>query len=233
MSQPRVYCSRAAQSCALTDKGEKRKTVGQRLSIYLHVQPAWNVASKSSFYLVGAPVIPLLTYLLNFLLLSVASVNLVPPLWTGVPTPSAPADRQDPLPIFRPRQCFHAELGLRRLSGACPLAKLQDSRAPRARRQPCRRSVRAQRRQKDAPPQQMLRTVLRHCQGPLRLCSLLLYLPALIGAVEPGLAWSSTEFARSQGVPASPPRILCVCVLLTACHRGALQLENIAGLAQR
>ena len=30
-----------------------------------------------------------------------ASVNLVPLLWTGVPTPSAPADRQDPLPIFR------------------------------------------------------------------------------------------------------------------------------------
>ena len=29
------------------------------------------------------------------------SVNLVPLLWTGVPTPSAPADRQDPLPIFR------------------------------------------------------------------------------------------------------------------------------------
>ena len=28
-------------------------------------------------------------------------VNLVPLLWTGVPTPSAPADRQDPLPIFR------------------------------------------------------------------------------------------------------------------------------------
>ena len=30
-----------------------------------------------------------------------ANVNLVPLLWTGVPTPSAPADRQDPLPIFR------------------------------------------------------------------------------------------------------------------------------------
>ena len=30
-----------------------------------------------------------------------ASVNLVPLLWTGVPTPSAPADRQDPLPMFR------------------------------------------------------------------------------------------------------------------------------------
>ena len=31
----------------------------------------------------------------------VASVNLVPLLWTGVPTPSTPVDRQDPLPIFR------------------------------------------------------------------------------------------------------------------------------------
>ena len=34
-------------------------------------------------------------YALNY------SCNLVPLLWTGVPTPSAPADRQDPLPIFR------------------------------------------------------------------------------------------------------------------------------------
>ena len=40
---------------------------------------------------------PVLTYLLT----SSANVNLVPLLWTGVPTPSAPADRQDPLPIFR------------------------------------------------------------------------------------------------------------------------------------
>ena len=30
-----------------------------------------------------------------------ASVNLVPLLWTGVPTPSTPVDRQDPLPILR------------------------------------------------------------------------------------------------------------------------------------
>ena len=57
----------------------------------------------------------------------------------------------------------------------------------------------------------MLRTERRHCHGPLRLHSLLLCLPALIGAVEPGLAWSSTEFAPSQGVPQALQPTLCAC----------------------
>jgi hypothetical protein len=62
----------------------------------------------------------------------------------------------------------------------------------------------------------MLRTAWRHCHGPLRLHSLLLCLPALIGAVEPGLAWSSTEFAPSQGVLQALQPILYV--LLTVCQ---------------
>ena len=38
---------------------------------------------------------------------------------------------------------------------------------------------------------------------------------------------------RAVKVCACKPSTNTVCVLLTACHRGALQLENIAGLAQR
>ena len=42
-----------------------------------------------------------------------ASVNLVPLLWTGVPTPSTPVDRQAPLPIFRcPGNAFMLRSGL-------------------------------------------------------------------------------------------------------------------------
>ncbi len=42
-----------------------------------------------------------------------ASVNLVPLLWTGVPTPSTPVDRQAPLPIFRcPGNAFVLRSGL-------------------------------------------------------------------------------------------------------------------------
>ena len=42
-----------------------------------------------------------------------ASVNLVPLLWTGVPTPSTPVDRQVPLPIFRcPGNAFTLRSGL-------------------------------------------------------------------------------------------------------------------------
>ena len=61
-------------------KGKCRFTAGKR--------PRSRQRSLLTYSLAGPP--PVL-----------ASVNLVPLLWTGVPTPSAPADRQDPLPIFR------------------------------------------------------------------------------------------------------------------------------------
>ena len=170
-------------------------------------------------------------------------MNLVPLLWTGVPTPSAPADRQDPLPIFRcPGNAFmlrwvfpdHLIYSLAAdLSGACPLAKLlQDSRAP-ARPPPALQTQRAcvaeaKRRAAAAD------AAHRAAALPRALTTLL---AAAVSAC-PHRCCRARPCMEQYGVCAQS-RCACkpstnpVCVLLTAFHRGALQLENIAGLAQR
>lgn len=78
----------------------------------------------------------------------------------------------------------------------------------------------------------MLRGEGRRCHKPLRLHSLLLLcLPVLAGAAHPDLAWSSTEFAPSQGAPPAWQCKWILCVLLTVRALG-LQLEYPADSVQ-